>query len=197
MVPRIDVRLILVRHGHCEGSGTYCGRTDSPLTDKGRAQAAAAAAELAGTPISVCFSSPLSRAMETARILCSQRAIGILPSPLIRELDFGQWEGLTYPQIAARWPDLAERWTADPMQVAIPGGETFLSLRRRVRSFLQGLPPMPLEGEILIVAHGGSLAALMMEAQSAPASEFFNLVPPLGSIQAVQWLPRVASGIRP
>lgn len=123
--------------------------------------------------------------METARIICSSRSIEIVPSPLMSEIDFGQWEGLTYSQIASGWPDLAERWLSDPTQVAVPGGEPFSSLRGRVERFLKELPVQS-AGDILVVAHGGSIAALRMETERAPASEFFKLIPSLGSVQILQ-----------
>lgn len=186
----IEARLILIRHGHCEGSGTYCGSSDPPLTAKGRAQAAEAAEQLASVPVSTCFSSLLIRADETARIICSKRRIPIIPSPLLKEIDFGRWEGLTYPQIVSGWPDVAQSWLNDPSEVTVPDGEPFAGLRSRVKRFLQELPAEVLgDGAVLIVAHGGSIAALRMEIERAPVSEFFKLIPALGSVRSVLWRP--------
>ncbi|NNN04960.1 MAG: histidine phosphatase family protein [Elusimicrobia bacterium] len=189
----IKKRLILVRHGHCDKSGTYCGSTDAPLTKKGRSQALAVAEKIASVPISVCYYSPLRRASQTARILCSSRRIRALPAPALKEIDFGLWEGLTYSEIAARWPDLAERWLADPAGVTIPGGEPFSAFSGRIRRFLQNLSKEGSARNILIVAHGGSLAALMMEILGKPVSEFFKLLPALASIQKVDWRSRGGS----
>lgn len=130
--------------------------------------------------------------METARIICAQRPIEIVPSPFMSEIDFGRWEGLTYPQIASGWPDLAERWLSDPTQVSVPGGETFSSLRDRVKRFLKELP-VESAGDILVVAHGGSIAALRMEIERALDSEFFKLIPSLGSVQIVRRPPSAVS----
>ena len=188
----IKKRLILVRHGHCDKSGTYCGSTDAPLTEKGLSQASAVAKKIASVPISICYYSPLRRASQTAQIICSARRIRARPEPLLKEIDFGLWEGLTYAEIAARWPDLAERWLTDPARVTVPGGEPFSALSGRIRRFLQNLSKEGSARNVLIVAHGGSIAALMMEVLGKPVSDFFKLLPALASIQKVDW--RLAGG---
>lgn len=181
----MKTKLILVRHGHCDKSGAYCGSSDAPLTEKGRQQARAVAKILSAVPISLCHSSPLSRAHETARIICSVRRIPIVPSPLLKEIDFGLWEGHTYSEIAAEWPEQAKHWLSDPTQVTIPGGESFSAFCNRVQRFLQGLSNKNSPGHILVVAHGGPIAVLLMEICGKPISEFFKLIPSLGSVQMV------------
>lgn len=183
-------KLILVRHGECLKSGTYCGLLDAPLTEAGRRQACAVGDQLSALSIECCYASPLSRAYETAQIICSARQIPITVSAAIKEIDFGLWEGLNYAQIAERWPELAKRWLTNPAHVDIPGGEAFAAFRGRVRRFLEILSHQGQIGNTLVVAHGGSIAAILMELRREPASKFASLIPPLGAAQEVDWPPQ-------
>lgn len=175
--------LLLARHGECTASGAYCGRTDSPLTDKGRQQAAALSRALAPYPIQACFTSPLLRALETARIALNGREVPLSIDNRLREVDFGAWEGLKYAEIERRWPKLVPAWLSDPSSVRIPKGESFSSLRRRAREFLSEHAPSASSGNILIVAHGGPLAVVGLELLARPAAEFFSHLPSLGSLR--------------
>jgi len=177
--------LLLARHGECTASGTYCGRTDAPLTEKGRQQAAALAQVLAPYPISACFTSPLLRALETARVALDGRDVPLSIDQRLREVDFGAWEGLKYAEIEQSWPKLIPAWLADPSGVDIPEGEPFSSLRRRVRAFLSEHAQSALSDNILIVAHGGPLAVIGLELLNRPGTDFFNHVPSLGSLRLV------------
>lgn len=176
--------LLLARHGECTASGTYCGRTDAPLTGKGRRQAAALARLIAAYPIRACFTSPLLRARETARIALNGRDLPLSADDRLREVDFGAWEGLTYAEIERGWPQLIPTWLSDPSLVDIPAGEPFSSLRRRVRAFLSEHARVS-DDHVLIIAHGGPLAVVGLELLGRPASEFFDHVPRLGSLRTI------------
>lgn len=174
---------LLVRHGECKASGTYCGRTDAPLTAKGREQAAALAETLGRYDIGGCYASPLLRAVDTARAILRDSSASLSLDDRLRELDFGSWEGLRYAEIEARWPALARDWLADPTEVAIPGGERFSSLRERVHGFLRERAAQAADRDVLLVAHGGPLAAIVLETLNLPSRDFFKHVPGLGSLQ--------------
>lgn len=177
--------LLLARHGECTASGTYCGRTDAPLTENGRQQAAALAQVIAPYPISVCFTSPLLRARETARIALNGRRVPLSVDDRLREVDFGAWGGLTYAEIERGWPQLIATWLCDPSRVDIPEGESFSALRSRVRAFLSEHSRSASDNNILIIAHGGPLAVVGLELLGRPTSEFFNYVPGLGALRAI------------
>jgi len=177
--------LLLARHGECTASGTYCGRTDAPLTEKGRQQAAALSRALEAYPIKACFTSPLLRALETARVALDGRDVPLSIDERLREVDFGAWEGLKHAEIEPRWPKLIPAWLSDPSGVDIPEGEPFSSLRRRVREFLSEHAQSALSDNILIVAHGGPLAVVSLELLGHPGTEFFNHVPSLGSLRLI------------
>jgi broad specificity phosphatase PhoE len=120
--------LVLVRHGATEWNalGRCQGRTDVPLSDRGRKQAEALRERLAAYAFDACFASPLSRARDTARIASGGLEPAILPG--LAEIDRGDWEGLPMPEAKARWADFSERWYDDPAGLSMPGGEEFDAL---------------------------------------------------------------------
>lgn len=154
------MRLYLARHGESTGNAQQLifGRRDYPLTEKGRAQARALGRSLEGARIERVVSSPLVRALETARIACPGDAIET--DARLTEQFMGRWEGLTEAEAladnASLWRAMLSDWTRD--QAAPPGGESYAALKTRV---FQALDEIIARGEnTLIVTHAGVLAAL-------------------------------------
>lgn len=141
--------LFILRHGQTEWNVAlrYQGHGDSPLTPLGRAQAQAQQRLLAELPDlpQHAFVSPLGRALETARIALAGREPAIIDSRL-KEVGFGDWEGLTRDDIASR-PDCPTG--IGPWYFQSPGGETFDAIHARVSDFLNDLP-----GPAIVVTHG-------------------------------------------
>lgn len=116
----MSTTVYLLRHGETDwghDGDRYCGRTDVPLNALGRAQADRAAIALADIPLAAIYSSPLNRAVTTAGKLAEGRNISVIGADDLIEIDFGQWEGLTRPEIQARYPDAWCRWLEGPDQV--------------------------------------------------------------------------------
>jgi len=175
----------LVRHGETRLSGRYCGSSNPPLTRRGLQQGTAVAQLLARIPIDICYTSPLLRAEQTAAIISRHISSPVVKHTLLKEMDFGGWEGLRFRDIQEKWPRLADHWIQDPTATRVPQGETFVSLRRRVGRFLASLRAS-LSRNILIVAHGGTLSAIILELLKLPNEEFPDYIQPLGSIRKVQ-----------
>ena len=142
--------LYLIRHGTPDfppGARICLGRTDTPLGPLGRMQACQLGAVLGERPVSAVFSSPLSRAVETAVFLS--------PSPVIldglRELDTGDWDGLDFSHIQTRWPEHYSARGRDP-SLPPPNGEDMADAQQRfIRAVEQALRSST--GDIAIVAH--------------------------------------------
>jgi broad specificity phosphatase PhoE len=141
----------LVRHASTEwnGSGRFQGRTDLSLDEVGRAEAARLADELRGRTFDGIWSSPLLRAVETARIAIGEPVV----DERLAEFDFGRLEGKT-------WTECTPEMQADLLafdDFCAPEGESVAQLRARIDSFLAELPP----GDHIVFTHGGVIHALL------------------------------------
>jgi len=167
-------RLVLVRHGSTAWNerGLCLGRRDEPLSGKGRRQAERLRAALKGERFHRVVSSPLARAVETARLL------GHEPRILhdLLEIDRGAWEGLAPDEIAKRDPAFHARWYLDPTGLAMPGGESFADLWERagrVLALLQGA------GEsVLAVGHKAINRVLIARALGHEAKGVWGIAQP-------------------
>ncbi|APT92153.1 hypothetical protein CPHO_03805 [Corynebacterium phocae] len=173
MGKRVDpVTMILLRHGETAlNVGKKCvGSTDAELTDTGVAQAEAAATFLANRDVAAVVSSPLQRCVHTAQAVATAVGLDVEVEDDLRELDFGEWEGLTSQQAAARDPELYEQWL-DDSAVECPGGESLLALGRRVRAVRGRLQKKYAGKTIVVVSHVHPIKAIVRQALDAgPAS---------------------------
>ena len=157
------VRLLLVRHGETEwnAQGRYQGRSDVPLSEIGRQQALAARDRLAGEEIHAAYTSDLQRAWETAETILGPHGLSLYAEPRLREIYFGEWEGLTYDEIVHRYPKALAAWEADPVNVPPPGGEALSQVVTRVQAALSEIAAAHQDQTVLLVAHGGALQVLI------------------------------------
>ncbi|HEY7142557.1 MAG TPA: histidine phosphatase family protein [Methylomirabilota bacterium] len=167
----------LVRHGEtsCNSEGRFQGRLDAPLSPRGHAQAAALAAGLAGTRFDALYTSPLSRARETA-VACGS-ALGLEPIALddLREIGLGAWEGLTLETVRARDGERYRRWREAPVAHPPAGGEPMAGLAGRVRAALDGLTARHPAGRVLVVSHGGAIASALCAWLGRPLDAIWSL----------------------
>jgi len=150
------MRLYVVRHAEPTLAGRFIGRTDPPLSEVGRAQALAV---LPGLEVEHVFVSPLRRAQQTAEFIAAERTT----LEELAELHFGDWEGLTWDEIAARDPELAERKMANWFSEPAPNGEHLEELLNRVGRALH-LMQQTSYGRVAIVAHAvvnGAIRSLL------------------------------------
>ena len=166
-------RVYLIRHclPDFPGGVRMClGVTDLPLGPEGLAQAAEMAASL--PPVTAVFSSPLSRALQPAR------ALGLPVTVLegLRELDAGEWDGLTFPQIRSRYPALYAARGVNP-ELPLPGGEDPIQgLARFLKAMHQAAGS---GGDCAVVAHGGIIAEFLKEITGVRRKPDYGEVIPL------------------
>ncbi len=154
-------RVWLIRHAATEQvPGTAIGVTDPPLSDEGLAQAHVLADTMAGRPLVRMISSDRQRALATARIVAQLHGLAVESCAALREIDFGVWEGRSLADLWWEDPDAAKAWELDFRSTPPGFGESLHDLERRVATFWAALWPLPARGELAIVAHRGSLAAL-------------------------------------
>jgi broad specificity phosphatase PhoE len=178
--------LVLTRHGLTPRSTPeqHLGqRIDTPLSPEGRAQAAALAARLLPVAFDRIVSSPLVRARDTAKIVAGMRnpPQPVAVDPRLAEMDYGEWEGLTYAQIDERDADRRRAWELDPAGTRCPGGESGDDVAARARSFLAELigqhadrhgAENELAPPVLAVAHSSFNRICVCVALDIPVREF-------------------------
>lgn len=180
-------RLVFIRHGETawNAEGRLQGQEDVPLNPKGRDQAAGAGRALAkwlaregDSPGRYAFvASPLARArdtMERARAAMGLPARDYDVDPALMELSFGDWQGLTWPEVEARDPAGAAAREADKWRFTPPRGESYATLAERIARWTAAL-----ERDTVAVAHGGVARALFaliggVEPARAPRMEIWQ-----------------------
>lgn len=147
---------------------------DDPISDIGKRQAKAVAKALSSKPIDIIFSSPLVRARETAEEI--SKALGNVPIMLLeglKEIGFGQWEGLSYQEIYDKYEEV-NNWLLNPAKTKIPGGEDWLDFEARVMTSFEKVVS---NGQnACIVSHGGPLR-LMIGKVMLPAAGLCYIAP--------------------
>lgn len=170
-------KVIFIRHGETEWNflGKYQGQAEVPLTEKGREQARLLAKNFPSDKLDAIYSSDLSRAMETAGFVADRFNIKVNPEPAFREMNFGDWEGLTYKEISARWQGEMEQFLKRPDILKVPNGENFPSLQQRATTKLYELIAKH-DGQIIAVtAHGGVLRTLLADALEMPLKNIWRI----------------------
>lgn len=165
----------LMRHGAIiqQHPRRFIGQTDFPLTEEGRAQAALWCEPLADVPFTAAVSSDLLRCRETAAIVLAGRDIPVRPEPRLREIDLGQWEGLTVDEVKERFPGDYERRGTDLAHCRPQDGEDFGDVQTRAVAAIRDLAALP--GNVLVVAHGGVNRTILCHALGIDLSRLFRL----------------------
>lgn len=154
-------RVLLVRHGEIAADmSRYWGQTDVSLNDAGIRQAEELACRLGGEEIDAVYSSDLHRALDTATVIAKSRQLSVVTCPDLREISFGECEGLTFDEMRERYPETESIWTADDPGISFPRGESVSILAKRVGNFGERLRRVS-ANTALVVAHGGSLRVLV------------------------------------
>jgi broad specificity phosphatase PhoE len=182
----VTTTILLARHGQTDWNrdGRFQGHADPPLNERGREQARVLAASLAGEGIAAIYSSDLRRASETAEIVA--RALGTTYEARrdLREIDVGEWSGLTIEEIEERFPEGLRRHRA-------PGdgwerGETHAAMSERVLGAVREIAATHPGSSILIVGHGGTIRALRAEAEGVTLAEYRRASPPLRNAEVIR-----------
>lgn len=148
----------LIRHGLPDfpgGKGMCIGTTDIPMGEKGFAQAVEMAKKL--PPVTAVFSSPLTRAVQTAQAI--GMSVTVLPD--LREMDAGEWDGLTFEEIRQRYPELYAARFQD-LTIPLPGAEDHTKALARFRGAMETAAKQS-PGDFAVVAHGGIIAQFLQD----------------------------------
>ena len=158
-----------------EGAHRYNGHRDVALTERGVDQYHQLKPRLDPDRISACYTSDLTRTVRGGEILGSH--LGVEPVKLrqLRELNCGEWQGLTLAEIQAERPDEWAARLADLVHFRAPGGESLADLAARVLPAVKEIVARHRGEEVLVVAHGGVNRVILMDAIGAPTASMFSI----------------------
>jgi broad specificity phosphatase PhoE len=171
----MGLRLIVLRHGETDWNreGRYQGCIDTRLSQGGRWQAEAASRALARRSLAAVYSSPLSRAGETAEAIASPHGLQVRRDPAFAEICHGLWEGLTVEEVRSEFPDLYSAWRESPQTVTMPNGENLAQVSERVLGRVEQLRSDHAGETVCLVTHGSPLRILLLDALGGSLDRFW------------------------
>jgi len=190
----IPTRLYLLRHGQVADGHThlYHGNNDIELSPRGVQQLEQAGAQLRDVDLAGVYASDLTRAAQGAEIICRGRALKPQTFPEFREIHFGNWEGLSFQEIAEQYPEDLKARFQDLPNFRIPGGESLMDLKARALPTLQRLVAQHHEQAFLLVAHAGLNRVILSEALGLNLQYLFRLDQNYGCLNIIDYFPDLA-----
>ena len=163
--------ILFVRHAETDLAGKFCGHSDPTLNAAGRQQLAEIVHALSAWPIEVVYTSDLSRARQTAEKIANHHDARLEVRRELREIAFGQWEGITWEEILLRYPEEARQWMAQYPSSTAPQGEPFHDFESRVLGEMEFLREQADAAPIAVVTHAGFLRVALMRMCGLSAHE--------------------------
>lgn len=182
--------VIVVRHAETYGNieGRFCGHSETELTPKGVLQAQALGRRLKGQHFDAAYSSDLTRALYTARYSIEHHAEPIEPrlDRDLREMYYGEWEGLQAKEIGERQAELLRDFFRMKLPGA-PGGETIEQVRERTTAAVRRVVDAHQGGQVLVVSHGNAIMAMLAELLGMPRESTWSFAVANTSITRLQF----------
>jgi broad specificity phosphatase PhoE len=190
-MPASFVRLFLVRHAEATANPElrYLGSRDDPLTERGRWQAMQLAQAFSLLPVGAVYTSPLTRAVDTASPIAHLHRIPHICDPRLVEGAMGTWEGLRRAEILARSPEDAahhQRWETEP-SCAPPSGESLADVQARVIAFVQDLAARHDGASVVVVSHVGPIKALLCAVMDVPLTAARRMFLDSATVSVIDW----------
>jgi broad specificity phosphatase PhoE len=183
--------LYLVRHGHTRATelGLLYSDPKIEITEKGLAQAQAAAKYVAATKPQILLCGAAVRVAQSSQPVEQETGLKAQIVKGFEEWQVGEWEGRTYLDIKKNDPDQYRCWCADPISNAPPNGESIVQLSERIReSLIELITNSEFEGKtIAMVTHSGIIRSIIVHALGMPIENFWRLSIPTGSISRIDF----------
>lgn len=168
-------KILLTRHGHVEGihPERFRGRQQLELTERGREQAAAVAARIAGAwrPVKI-YTSPMVRCVDTGAAIAQTTGAPAEVCADLNDIDYGAWQFKTFNAAKADDPALYAAWLATPELIRFPNGETLQDLAARAANVLRFVLARHRDETIVLVGHDSVNRALLMQCLDMPLSAY-------------------------
>ncbi|MFQ5682495.1 MAG: histidine phosphatase family protein [Candidatus Binatia bacterium] len=177
------MQILLLRHGETDWNlqGRCQGAADLDLNRTGTQQAKDTAIYLSREKIDAVYSSDLKRALQTAGAISQLHNLAVNIEENFRELNHGDLEGLTFPDIRAAFPDLVEKWRDAPAELTIPGGERLIDVEHRtwdgMNRIIESHRP---EETVVIVSHRFPILAVLCRITDTPLNQRSFQLDPCG-----------------
>ena len=173
------MRIYLVRHGETEWNRVrrFQGRSDLPLNQEGKKQVRALALALQNIPLLAIYTSPLLRALETARsIKVFHPSTPLFEEESLMEMDLGEFDGMNVQDWAEQYPDFRKAWNENPASVKMPGGESLKDVQDRAKETLKRITRIyPSDSTICIISHNFVNLTLLCDILKIPLNRFREL----------------------
>jgi broad specificity phosphatase PhoE len=173
------MRIYLVRHGETEWNRTrrFQGRSNLPLNQEGKKQVRALALALKNKPLMAIYTSPLLRALETARLIkVFHPSTPIFEEKGLIEMDLGEFDGMKVQDWAEQYPDIRKSWNKNPASVKMPGGESLKEVQARAKETLERITRIyPTDTTILISSHNFVNLTILCDILKIPLHRFREL----------------------
>lgn len=182
-------RVLLVRHAVARGHGRFHGHTDAPLAPAALPQLRALVEKLAPYAIDAIYASDLQRARATARAVARATGHDVIVRPALREMHFGQWEGLTWDEVVQQFPRLSKTWADRFPSHPIPGAEPLADFKRRLARELRTLVTANAGRCLLVVAHAGVARVVLAKALGLSDRHLFRLAQDPCGLNVIDYFP--------
>lgn len=173
------MRIYLVRHGETEWNRVrrFQGRSNLPLNKEGKKQVKALALALKNKPLTAIYTSPLIRALETARLIkVFHPSIPIFEEKGLIEMDLGEFDGIKAQDWAEQYPDFRKAWNENPASVKMPGGESLKEVQVRAKHTLERITRIyPPDTTLLISSHNFVNLTILCDLLEIPLRRFREL----------------------
>ncbi len=181
--------IYLLRHGEIEMGPVwrFVGQIDLPLTETGVKQARWWRDNLAQTPFDRIHASDLERSRQTAGIVAEAQSPPVQTMTELREIDLGQWDGLTREEIGERFPDQWEKRGGILLNNRLHGGESFADLQARVVTIYEHIIKQP-DANVLIVSHAGVNRVILCHILGMPLEHLFRLDQGYGALNIIEYM---------
>lgn len=156
-------RLLLVRHAHTPMAGKLCGHSDPPLSVQGQAELVELNRRLLEESFAFVFCSDLLRARKTAESIAAPLNLVVRQRRDLREIAFGEWEGLDWDEIETRDPAYAKRWLEAYPCLPAPGGEEFEAFRVRIERAMNAIADKSRNACAVVVTHAGVMRTFLQD----------------------------------
>ena len=174
----MSTHIILVRHGETAWNReqVYRGTYDIPLNENGRKQAGLASRALAKQQIDAAYTSPLSRATDTAAIVLKPHGVQAIPHDGFFDFDYGEWTGLAEDEVARRWPDEHRQWISTPHDIVIPGGDSLSVVFERAFGAMEEIVAQHPRKTVALFAHRVVNKLLVLGVQGLGLDKFPDII---------------------